>query len=141
MVEKKVELQVMVEELLNEVHTLSMHLFTARWQQLQFTCLLKNLKPGFVVLNMDFAKNYACVAQQEIQSAHWGHGQISIHPTIAYYRCDKKDCDGIIREAIIFVSNDLTHDSHAVNCFVGITNKHLKEKGTFLWVQAWERAI
>lgn len=63
----------MVIELVEELVTAAKHLFQAKWQHRQFSTLLNNLPLGWVVLNMDFAENYVCVSQNEIQSAHWGH--------------------------------------------------------------------
>ena len=76
---------------------------------------------------MDFAENYSCVAQQEVQSAHWSHNQVTIHPTVAYYRCQEEGCEDIVMEHLIFVSDDKTHDAAAVHKFVMLANEHLIE--------------
>ena len=116
-----------VEDLANELEKLSDHLFVAAWQQDQFSKLWKTVPPKWVILNMDFSENYSCVDQSEVQSAHWGHNMVTIHPTVAFYRCPEEDCEDIIQEALIFVSNDMVHDSNAVAKFVAVANEHLKQ--------------
>ena len=39
---------------------------------------------------MDFAEDYRCRSQEEIQSAYWSQTQVTIHPVIAYYKKDGK---------------------------------------------------
>ena len=73
---------------------------------------------------MDFAENYACQYQDEVQSAHWNHNQVTIHPISSYYACSS--CDGVVNESLVFISNDLTHDYHAVQNFVSTTMQHLR---------------
>jgi len=77
----------MILETMTELSTLARHLFNARWQQLQFSTIIKNISEYWVILNLDFAENYACVSQMEIQTAHWYHNQVTIHPIVAYYNC------------------------------------------------------
>ncbi|XP_062571004.1 uncharacterized protein LOC134233020 [Saccostrea cucullata] len=116
-----------VLDLAKELEKLAVHLFVAAWQQNQFSQLLKRVPSNWVVLNMDFSENYACLNQNEVQSAHWGHNNVTIHPTVAYYRCPKENCNDVIQEALIFVSDDLQHDSHAVATFVSVANEHLQQ--------------
>ena len=41
-----------------------------------------------------------------------------LHPVVATYKCREPDCDHIITDTIVFVSNDLTHDYHGVQHFL-----------------------
>ena len=61
----------MVIETMGELSSLAKHLFNAKWQQNQFSTLIKDIPKDSVVLNLDFAENYSCVSQHEIQTAHW----------------------------------------------------------------------
>lgn len=126
-VKKESFTQVIIELSQDLIH-FAEHLFVASWQQRQFTTIRKEVPNDWVVLNMDFAENYSCVSQSEVQAAHWGHEQVTIHPTVAYYKCRDDDCDHVVTEALIFVSNDKIHDAHAGNSFVKLANKHLVEK-------------
>lgn len=98
-----------VLDLAKELDKLAAHLFVAAWQQNQFLQLLKSVPSHWVILNMDFSENYSCVNQNEVQSAHWGHNNITIHPAVSYYRCPNENCNDTIQESLIFVSDDLVH--------------------------------
>lgn len=117
-----------VLDLAKELDKLAAHLFVAAWQQNQFSQLLKSVPSHWVILNMDFSENYSCVNQNEVQSAHWGHNNITIHPAVSYYRCPNENCNDTIQESLIFVSDDLVHDAHAVATFVAKANEHLQNK-------------
>ncbi|WAR17869.1 hypothetical protein MAR_032463 [Mya arenaria] len=117
-----------VLNLSEELKTFAEHLFVAAWQQKQFLMLQKNVPKSWAILNMDFAENYTCVAQREVQSAHWSHNQVTVHPTVAYYRCQEEGCEDIVTEHLIFVSDDKVHDAAAVQEFVKLANQHLIQK-------------
>ena len=114
-----------LEELLEEVAFLSEHLFRSNWQHEQFEAL-RAQRPSptkTLVMVMYFAENYACQYQDKGQSAHWNHNQVTIHPISTYYACSS--CDVLVNESLVFISNDLTHDYHAVKNFMTATMKHL----------------
>jgi len=115
----------LVEELMGELGPLSKHLFNAKWQQNQFSSLIKDIPQNWVVWNLDFAENYSCVCQMEIQSAHWYHQQVTVHPVVTYYNCEQ--CPEAVQEDVIFISDDLKHDAHAVHQFISMTNIHLTQ--------------
>ena len=73
---------------LKEVDFLKQHLFRTDWQHAQFITM-KNLDPfpvNSILMMMDFAENYTCTYQDEVQAAHWAHDQVTIHPAVTYYR-------------------------------------------------------
>jgi len=86
----------------------------------------KKVPSNWVVFVMDFAENYACAYQDEIQSAYWQYNQVTLHPIVAYYSCETCT-ENVFQESIVFISNDRTHDAHAVHHFVETANKHLIE--------------
>lgn len=53
------------------------------------------------VLQIDFAENFLCEAQDEVQSAHWNQPQLTLFTSGMYYN------DNF--QAKVFVSNNLTH--------------------------------
>ena len=112
--------------LLEEVAFLSEHLFRANWQHAQFEALRarRPFPTNTLVMVMDFAEKYACQYQDEVQSAHWNHKQETIHPISTYYACSS--CDGLVNESLVFVSNDLTQDYHAVQNFMTATMQHVR---------------
>ena len=72
----------LLADLMKELAPLSRHIFTHRWQHKELKRLLSKLKslPGTAVIINDFAENYLCKYQDEVQSAHWGYNQVTIHP-------------------------------------------------------------
>ena len=70
------------------VLTLPCHIFEAVWQQKQFSDVVDAPPASTAVIVMDFAKNFKCEMQREVQSAHWYAQQITLHPCIAFYPCD-----------------------------------------------------
>ena len=64
--------------------------------------------------------------QKEPQSHFWDHTQITLHTTVAYYKCY---CEHLITEYIYHVTPDKTHDWKAVDHFTKLSIEHLKQKG------------
>ena len=121
----------LLEELLTDLltpaqnTTLAKHLFVAHWQYHQFKTLKDNLSPQQILMVMDFAENRKSRAQDEVKSAFYDKEQITLHPIIVYYR--RSEDSPVVRHALDFVSNDLTHDHHAVHAFTLKALKYLQE--------------
>jgi len=109
-------LRELIDEFVEGVDFLSNHLFIARWQYKQFNEISKSVPENVVVTIADFAENYRCMNQDEIQSAYYNYNQATVFPMIAYYRC--QDCkDSVVQESAVFISPDLTHDALAAEQF------------------------
>ena len=119
-----------VEEILTELRTdiafLSEHLFRANWQHEQFE-QVRTASPfpsNLVAAVLDFAENYTCLFQDEVQAAHWNHEQVTLHPIATYYKC--RHCQERVYESLVFISPDQRHDHHAVHTFFTIAFNHLQ---------------
>ena len=114
-------------DLMKELAPLSRHIFTHRWQHKELKRLLSKLKslPGTAVIINDFAENYLCKYQDEVQSAHWGYNQVTIHPNVLYYPCY---CGDLITKYLVFLSDDLQHDAHMVRDITGTIKDYLTRK-------------
>ncbi|XP_052064639.1 uncharacterized protein LOC127704562 [Mytilus californianus] len=78
---------------------------------------------------MDFAENFSCFSQNEIQGAHWAKDSVTIHPVIARYQCKNQECyNSMVDDIIDIISNDLQHDVHAVQKFTEVIIKFLREE-------------
>jgi hypothetical protein len=117
----------LVEELINETVELAKHIFVAHWQHNMFVQIRTHLPDDWALFVLDFAENYTCLAQDEIQSAHWATDQVTVHPLVVYYNCKHNDTSHIAQEALVFISNDLQHDSHAVHHFETVAMQYLKD--------------
>ncbi|XP_072179230.1 uncharacterized protein [Diadema setosum] len=115
----------LVSELVTEAESLAIHLFTASWQSSQFRGLTKNPPPGWCMMTFDFAENFSCRYQDEVQSVYWGYEAATLHPIIAVYLCPK--CGDPKTHSLVMISNDKTHDYHAVRTFTTIAIDHLKK--------------
>ena len=56
--------------LLQDVYALASHLTNAYWETNQLKLLSAKPPKGFLVSVLDYAENYTCVPQNEVQSAH-----------------------------------------------------------------------
>ena len=123
---KKSSVDVFMIEFRNEINIFSAHLHNAAWQYEQFSMISKDVPDRWVVFCMDFAENYTCLYQDEAQSAHWSHNQVTLFSIVAYYRCPT--CKMSMTESLVLITEDRHHDSHTVYTFVGKANDHLKSK-------------
>jgi hypothetical protein len=69
------------------------------------------------VLQMDFAENYACIAQDEIQSAHWNQNQVTLFTTVTWLK-------GEVMSKVI-VSDCMQHTKSSVMVFLDEILKNL----------------
>ena len=76
---------------------------------------------------LDFAENYSCTYQNEVQSAHWFYEQVTLHPVTTYYKCAY--CQEATNESLVFISPDHRHDHHAVQHYTRLAIDHLRQRG------------
>ncbi|KAL3880194.1 hypothetical protein ACJMK2_032456 [Sinanodonta woodiana] len=101
---------VFLSELEEELHTFSCHLTNVDWQHKAFANLKENLPENWLLL-----------------WTHWARQQVTIHPVIAYYRSLQHH--DTITESLIFISDDLQHDIHAVQHYQMIAVNELQCRG------------
>ena len=117
----------LLEIFLDDLKTLSHHLFSANWNYAQFQYIRDNLKQGYLLSVLDFGQNYMNVFQDELQSIHWDHTQTTIHPIVNFFI---KPGESVVTvEEHIMITNDKNHDKYAVKAFEQASLNHLKEKG------------
>ena len=116
------DLQVLLDEYTDKMEDLSEHVFFDQWQHHQFKLLLENIEKGTIVFVHDFAKNMLLRYQKEPQNHFWDHTQVTLHTTVAYYKCD---CGCLITEYIYHVTSDKSHDWKAVDHFTRLSIEHL----------------
>ncbi|XP_072046381.1 uncharacterized protein [Amphiura filiformis] len=85
------------------------------------------MPPRSAVIVIDFAMNYTCFLQDEVQSYHWAPPQVTIHPCYTYINLSEKVSAPTHTEAIIMISSDLQHDAAAVAKFMSLCSEHLKK--------------
>ena len=115
----------LLDELKKEIEEHAEHLFNKDWQHNQEKTLKENLKADEVLAVFDFAENYKCSHQREVQSAYYSQDSATLHPVVVYYVCSH--CLKPVTESCIMISDDLTHDHHLVHKFQEVVAKHLRE--------------
>ena len=82
-----------------------------------------NFFAGQVMLVMDFAENRKASYATEVKSAHFGKGQWTLHPIVAFFNDPSLEC---LRQHVIMVlSDDIAHDYHAVQKFTEVALQNL----------------
>ena len=69
------------EDLRNQLPSFSLHRFVKRKQQVHFLKIIDECDSTTVVLQVDFSENVTLLEQNEVQSAHWTHKQVTIFTT------------------------------------------------------------
>lgn len=103
-----------VEEFLThltlKLKQLKPHDFIAK-EQAKFMSLKKdNLVEGEVLIQLDFAENYAFVVQDAVQAFHFNNDQCTVHTIVYYYLAEKK----LKHRSMVVLSDCLAHDTIAV---------------------------
>jgi len=117
-VRKETSFKDLIEDLKVDLTPFSRHLLNAKWQFQQYRSVTSDVPGNTVIVCMDYAENYASRQQDAPQGFHWNNIQTTLHPVVVTYICTEPECEQIVTDSIVFVSNDLTHDHHGVQHFL-----------------------
>uniref|UniRef100_A0A8D9F251 Uncharacterized protein n=1 Tax=Cacopsylla melanoneura TaxID=428564 RepID=A0A8D9F251_9HEMI len=95
-----------VNDLKEQIAYFKVHSYVKRVQTLAFLEAKNNMKENELVIQIDYAENYASIYQDEIQSAHWNNKQISIFTCCAWVKDTTR--------SFALVSDNLNHDKYSV---------------------------
>ena len=59
---------------------------------------------------MDFAENYKCQTEDEVQSAYWNVTHVTIHAVVIYYNTEKS----LAHTNIAYISDEQSHLSPSI---------------------------
>lgn len=104
-----------LEKLTLQGQEFSEHVQRVRKQHKECLNIKQNLPLNEVVLNMDFAENYACKSVEEIQSAYWNMSAVTLHPIVVYYKSGGEE---LKHKSIVMVSDEMAHNSNTVLTFI-----------------------
>ena len=82
------------------------HVKRIRCQYKAMRELKDNMKDEHCIIQMDFTENFSCVSADEVQSAYWNQGSVTLHPVVVYY----KENDMLKHINYVFVSDDFGHN-------------------------------
>ena len=91
----------------------------------QYTQLrhLKDILPDRdITIQMDFAEDYRCRSQQEVQSAYWSPEQVTIHPIVFYY----KEGGKLFHKSMAVISDESKHDAGTIFAILQKTIPYIK---------------
>ena len=71
-------------------------------------------------MQLDFSENYAVVQQDEIQSAHWAHSQVTVFTCVVWV--------GGTSQSYGIVSDYLSHDKYAVYKFIEVILTDIRKR-------------
>lgn len=112
LVENTTTLKRMILTLNNQLDAFKTHTYIKRAQSQYFENCKKSLtkNPKSAVMQVDFAENYSIIQQDEIQSAHWAHSQITIFTCCIWHK------DRVY--SFVVISDDLKHSKNSVFAFM-----------------------
>lgn len=105
-VDNKTSIQTVIDKLNNDLPTFKLHTFVKLvWQSASLNEKKKNCEDSRAVIQIDYAENYALISQDEIQSAHWGHNQVTVFTARIWYPKGTK--------SYAVISDDLSHSKES----------------------------
>ena len=119
----------LIEYYIQLIENMSRHSFLASWNYHHYLQCRKNIEIGELLSVLDYAQNYLCVHQNEVQALHWSHAQVTIHPFALSYRCPIDGCDEIVLHEVVAISDDLKHDAHLVQKMTNDMLKLVRKRG------------
>ena len=102
-----------VDPFCEKLELLRPHSFIAKQQASFYSLCKSDLKPGEVLVTVDFSENYSFVLQDAAQGFHWNNTQATIHPFVAYY----VESRAVHHLSYVVISDCLHHDTLAVHLF------------------------
>ena len=90
-------------------------------QAAHFAKLIAECNESSVALQVDFSENASLLQQNEIQSAHWTHKQVTVFTAHAWI-------GGGVYHSFIIESDSLNHTKEAVYTFISVLFRKLLEK-------------
>ena len=117
----------LIDALFLESQNLSQHLFNAEWQQAVYRNHRNNPTTDEIVVLSDPSEKRRNQHQMQPSSVHWSYTQTSICPVVTHYRCQDKECDKVVKEVVICVSDDLKHDHVFTNLCETESVRHIQE--------------
>ena len=88
------------------------HFFRQTYQFQMYKDCLASLKLGECVFVQDFSRNKSLLNQDEPKAVYWSQGQVSIHPTVIYYKTNENEESK--RVVITHLSDIHSHSAHLV---------------------------
>lgn len=97
-------------EIKKQLPTFRVHCYVKNVQSEEFELRKINKDPKTGVLQIDFAENFSLISQDEIQSAHWSHQQVTLFTACVW--------TGTATTSYTIVSDDISHQKLSIKVFM-----------------------
>ena len=115
----------LVEMLKTAMYGFPRHRFNNYHTKEIFDKCKQNLCNGQILKVQDFSKNYTCLVRDEVRSLHRSQTQATLYPVVIY----RKESSNIIEERLVYISDDLHHNSSFVEFVNDALHKYYQDKG------------
>ena len=118
--EEIVDKDTFIFTIMDELAAIRKHVERIQNQYAEMRRLRQNLPKDEIMVWMDFAENFSCTSQEEVQSAYWTTDMISLHTMVVYSESEV--------QSYVAISDVLTHNASVVYCIIQKFVPLLKEK-------------
>jgi hypothetical protein len=118
---------VSIQDFLNKLPSFVRHHYVKRTQSSYYRQMLSVIDEDRVLMQIDFAENYLCQSQDEIQAAHWLQSQVSVFTACVW-------CGGVGMVPYVIVSDNLQHNKMTVSVNLFLLLRILEVHGKHLTV-------
>ena len=80
--------------------------------QIEKDCIAEPLNKAESLIQVDFSKNYTCIFQDEVQSAHWSKKEVSLLTAAIWFHAKL--------QPTLLVSDNLDHSKENIIPYMGI---------------------
>ena len=125
LVSRKVNKNEFVKIMKADVSSFREHADRIKKQYRNLKVLKDTLPANNAIMQMDFAENYRCQCNEEVQSAYFDGPQVTLHPVVVYAW---NEAGEVKPSSYIIVSDELSHSASTVDTFVRKMIPIVKEK-------------
>ena len=105
-----------IEKFQTELNSFREHVQRVAIQYAEIRRLKQVIPSKHAICQMDFAENYTCANADEVQSAYFDKGMVTLHPVVLYFRCT--DDAELTHKSFVFVSDETAHNAATVYAFL-----------------------
>jgi hypothetical protein len=96
-----------MQDFILQLPTFVKHHYVKRWQAAYYNSLRLSSTSSHLLLQIDFAENFTCQQQDEVQAAHWLQSQVSIFTACCWHGESSPS-------SFVVISDNLQHDKTTV---------------------------
>ena len=127
-VPKETKFKDFFSEYIKDIDQLAKHLFIAEWHTDQLKVCSENLKESEAILSMNFAEDYACHYQNDIQSGFFDTCKVTIHPMHGVYKQRYENELVTVKHSIIGITDNNIKDNRSVREFENIAIEKIQDQ-------------